>query len=107
MAGRIYMKQHDTLPPIDAQLCDRNGPVNLAGSTVNYIMRDPVGAIKVNNICAIVDAAEGRVRYSWLSVDTDTNGAYRSEFQVSFPGGAVVTFPNDDYVPAIITDDLD
>jgi hypothetical protein len=106
MAGRIYMKKGDRLPVIDAQLCDRNGPVNLTGATVNFIMKSPAGVVKVNAICAIVDAVNGRVQYSWGLTDTDTANAYRSEFQVTFPGGLLETFPNDDYVPAIITEDL-
>lgn len=106
MAGRIYMKTGDTEPPVDCQLCDRNGPVNLTGCSVLFIMRSPTGAIKVNAPAVIVDAVDARVRYLWAPLDTDTPDAYRCEFQVSFPGGSVATWPNDDYVPGIVIEDL-
>lgn len=108
MAGRIFMKTGDLRPIVEAQLGDRNGPVNLTGATVLFIMKLPTASVpKVSAQCVIVDAPLGRVQYTWVGTDTDTPGAYRSEFQVSLPGGVVVTFPNDDYVPTIIADDLD
>src|SRR6185436_11340913 len=105
MAGRIYMKTGDTEPPVDATLCDRNGPVDLTGASVRFIMRSPTGAIKVNAPAVIIDGPKAIVKYLWGPTDTDTPDAYRAEFEVSFPGGSVATWPNDDYVPSIIIDD--
>lgn len=108
MAGRIYMKVGDLRPAVDAQLCDRNGPVDLTDALqVLFIMKSLTsGSPKINAAANVIDPLDGRVQYVWTGTDTDTADAYRSEFQVSFPGGIVETFPNDDYIPVIITDDL-
>jgi hypothetical protein len=106
VAGRIYMKQGDTEPPVDATLCDRNGPVDLTGTTVNFIMKFPTGSVKVNAPATIIDAVNGVVKYSWGPTDTDTPGMLRSEFQVSLVGGKIVTFPNNDYIPTDIQEQL-
>ena len=100
------MKKGDILPVVDAELCDRRGPVDLTGATVNFIIKSPTGVVKINAACVIVDAANALVRYHWVPTDTNTPGAYRGEFQVSYPGGTLDTFPNDKYIPVIITEDL-
>lgn len=107
MSGRVVVKKGDLQPVVDATLYDRLGPVNLAGATVRYIMKHPsTGVVKVNAVCALVDATNGVVRYTWAGTDTDTAGTYRSEFEVTYSSGAKETFPNDDYILAVITDDL-
>jgi len=37
------------------------------------------------------------VRYQWSEGDTDTPGVYEAEFEVTYDGGAVETFPNANY----------
>ena len=109
MSGWIYMKTGDTEPPVDGQLCDRNGPVNLTGCTITFIMKSPTGTMKVNSPMVIVDAVDARVRYYWGPTDTDTPDAYLCEIEVSFPGGSIATWPNgpyDKYIPGIIIEDL-
>lgn len=104
-----YMKKGDTQPTLDRILEDVNGvPVNLTGSTVMFVMTR-VGATtaKVNAEADIVgDATDGEVSYPWAAGDTDTEGEYDGEFQVTFAGGEVQTFPNDSYLRVKVVRDL-
>lgn len=97
MPNDFYIKQNDTLEALVATLNDSVGSIfSLAGATVVFSMRSMAsGAIVVNNVAAtIVDAANRIVKYQWVAGDTIVAGDYRAEFEVTFSGGAVQTFPN-------------
>lgn len=90
------IKQGDTLPPIGATLKDAAGAaLDLTGASVRFHMR-PGGesAASVDQVCEIVDAAAGKVRYAWQVGDTDAPGSYVAEFEVTFSDGRVLTIPN-------------
>ncbi len=55
---------------------------------------------------SIVTAESGIVQYIWDAADTATVGSYQAEFEVTFAGGAVETFPNNGYIRVEITDDI-
>jgi hypothetical protein len=38
--------------------------------------------------------------------DTDTAGLFEGEFEVTFPGGRIKTFPDPGLIPVRITDDI-
>lgn len=46
------------------------------------------------------------VRYDWQAADVDTAGFYEAEFEVTYAGGAVETFPNSDFIRGQITGDI-
>ena len=109
MPAHFYMKQNDTTPAIRVDLVDANDQaVNLTGSTVVFNMRvKPAGTVKVNGASATgVDANLGRVEYPWVAADTDTADDYEGEFQVTYAGGAVQTFPGRNYIAIHIVDDI-
>ena len=63
--------------------------------------------VKVNNgSVTTVSSTSGRVKYSFSAADTDTAGNFDGEFEVTFVGGQVETFPNDGFIKVIITDDV-
>lgn len=104
----FFIKQNDTRPIISATLIDGNGStVNLDGATVSFKMRK-VGASSttVNASATIADAVKGKVTYTWQTSDTSTVGEYEGEFQVTYAGGGVQTFPNNKYIEIEITDDI-
>lgn len=104
----FYIKQNDTFPVIRATLRSGNGdPIDLDSATVRFHMRQ-IGSntVKIDAAGGVVLASDGVVQYIWSEDDTDTVGAYQAEFEVTYPGGSVETFPNDGYIRVEITDDI-
>ncbi len=64
--------------------------------------------VKVNAI-AVADPDQttnpGKVRYDWNTTDTDTDGTFYGEFEVTADDG-IQTFPNKTNIAIIITKDL-
>ena len=104
----FYIKQGDTAPVIAEQLFDGLGvPVVLTGASVKFMMWGQGDtAIKVNAAATITDAATGKVSYTPIAADTNTQGDYLVEWQVTFSGGAVETFPNSDWQKVRVKDDI-
>jgi len=93
----FYIKQNDTSPSLRALLKDGdNLAIDLTGATVRFHMK----SLEDNTV--VVDASTtivapstaGIVQYDWDNGDTATAGSYQGEFEVTFAGGAVETFPN-------------
>lgn len=104
----FYIKQNDTSPRLQATLKDGNGAaIDLTGASVNFHMR-ALGSTtnKVDGSATIADEDNGVVFYSWSASDTDTSGSFEAEFEVTYTGGAVETFPNNRYIQVEITDDI-
>lgn len=107
------IKRNDTLPKIEATLQQNSIVYDLTGSTVKFIMKKTGAAsAKVDAAATVVDAAGGQVEYTWDDGvgDTDTEGTYNGEFEVTTGAGEVLTFPNGadgtDYFTIEITEDL-
>lgn len=102
------MKANDLLPVIEAILTLEDGSIPaLSGTTVSFIMAKEGELAKVNAAASIVDAATGKVRYTWLLGDTNVPGTYRAEWEVIFPGPKPRTFPTTTYHTIAIYADLD
>jgi hypothetical protein len=104
----FYIKQNDTRPIITANLVDGNGAaVNLDGASVAFKMRK-VGATAatVDSSATITDATTGKVTYTWIASNTSTVGSYEGEFEVTYAGGGIQTFPNSRYIEIEIVDDI-
>jgi hypothetical protein len=124
------IKRGDTDPSIIAQALYPD-PSNLAnmipwpipgGSAVKFTMRDVAdfsgatrtsfaGAPKVHATASIDDAANGIMSYGWVAADTDTDGLFRAEFEVT-SGSETRTFPVGvdsarNWIAVTIVDDLD
>lgn len=104
----FYIKQNDTSPNLRAILKDGDEvAINLTDATINFHMRTVGGETAVVDAAAsIVSAENGIVQYIWDAADTATVGSYQAEFEVTFAGGAVETFPNNGYIRVEITDDI-
>lgn len=103
------IKKNDTSPSLLATLQDGNGAaIDLTGASVRFLMRQ-IGssAVKVDAAMTVTDASAGSVRYDWQAGDTDTSGSYQVEFEVTYAGGGIETFPNDGYQRVVIIDDID
>ena len=104
----FFIKQNDTSPAIQATLSDASGTaIDLSGSQVRFHMR-AIGdtTVKVDAPAIISDADNGITYYNWQAVDTDTIGSFEGEFEVTFSGGEIETFPNNRFIQIEITDDI-
>ena len=105
----FYIKQNDTRPELDVFLRDdKDRTINVTGATVKFNMRNASdNTVKIDNgSVTTVSSTSGRVKYSFSAADTDTAGNFDGEFEVTFVGGQVETFPNDGFIKVIITDDV-
>ena len=104
----FYIRQNDTSPTITATLTDYSGvPINLNAADVEMFMEDLSGVLKLDGVvCAVDDAVEGIISYSWQAGDTDTVGTYRVLFEVTYADGGIETFPNKGYESVIVTREL-
>lgn len=93
----VYMKQNDTAPDLQVDILDGNGAaVDVSGASIVFNMAAG-GVPKVaSGAVTIVTAASGVVKYVWQAADTTTPGIYEGEFQVTFAGGKIETYPNSD-----------
>lgn len=106
MRDTFYLKKGDSSPSLIYALDPAS--VVLTGATVRFNMRLSGGATKVSRAAAVIVTATGTptVQYNWQAVDTDTAGTYEAEFEVTYAGGAVETFPNSDFIRVQITGDI-
>ena len=105
----FYIKQNDTRPELDIFLRDdKDRSINVTGATVKFSMRNASTNVVKISLAAVttVSSTAGRVKYSFTASDTDTAGNFDGEFQVTFVGGQIETFPNDGYIKVIVTDDV-
>ena len=103
----FIIKQNDTSPAIQATLKDATGSnVDLTGADVVMHMKSVNGVLKVSEEMTIVDAANGIVKYDWVTGDTDTVDTYYVEFQVTYADLTVETFPNDDRAIILVKSEL-
>jgi len=61
---------------------------------------------KVDDAATISDAVNGVVYYNWSTGDTDTIGSFEAEFEVTYVGGEIESFPNNRFIEVEITDDI-
>jgi len=108
MSSAFKIKRNDTAPSLNVGLADDDGVVNLEGTViVMFHMKDDAsGDVLVDGTAVVVSGTLGTVRYDWLAVDTALAGCFPAEFEVTFENGRVETFPNDDNLTIIITEDL-
>jgi len=108
LAADFTIKQNDTTPIIQATCKDQaDVVVNLTGSIITFKMVERGGTtLTVNASATIVNALGGIVKYTWVPGNTSDAGGYDGEFQVTFAGGDIETYPNDRQIDILITPDL-
>lgn len=92
------MKVGDLLPPISRTLRVSGTATDLTtADTIQFrLVNMATGETVFQKDAAVVQAAQGKVRYDWEAGDTDVAGQYRMEWYVVFPGPLPITYPNDD-----------
>lgn len=103
----FYIKQNDSDPIIVEYMRNADGTaISLVGASVRFHMLAADGTVKVNAAATIQDDVNGKVSYSWVAADTDTAGIFSREWVITLSTGRVVTVPNDQNYPVVITDDI-
>ncbi len=103
----IKIKEGDTLPILEAILRTESGIVNLTGVVNVYLSYKKIDSENIiKREAQIIDAVSGKVQYEWLEADTLTEGRYLAEFEVHFPAGKKLTFPNQGYFSFEVVKDL-
>ena len=96
----------------DTLLNELGAPVDIQGATVKlqvYPIRGGAALIDDDAVNEQAgdggDGSRGKVSFTWPAVDTTTPGTYVGQWQVTFGGGAVHTYPNGDYILILISAD--
>jgi hypothetical protein len=102
------IKSGNTAPALVATLYDGSAPLSLVGANVRMRMRARNGGLLVVDSPATIvgNAEEGVVSYAWQTGDTDGVGDFEVEWQVTFAGGAIQTFPTQGYTEVTVLPSL-
>ena len=107
MSDTFFIKRNDTAPVFRAILKDGDDVVvDVTGATIRFHMFDQDKVLKVDSAGSINNGTAGDVQYSWIAADTHTAGFFDSEFEVTYSGGRIETFPNYGYKRVHIYEDL-
>ena len=111
------LKRGDTLPVIRRVLRSADGTIQdlTTATSVDFVHAPKDGevpdfATAVTRTATIIGSAtDGLVEYAWVAADTAVAGDRLAEFQVNFPSGGKLTFPNGtrDYILVRVTQDVD
>ncbi len=103
----FYIKRNDTSPIFRGILKDGDdNVVDVTGAAIRFHMFDQAGVSKVDAAAVINSGTAGDVQYEWSVGDTDTAGFYDAEFEVTYSGGRIETFPNNSFERVHIGKDL-
>lgn len=98
------IKRGDTSPSLRYDLIPDT--VDLSNATVRFSLASPEGAPVIYRApAAIVRQAPPVVQYNWQPGDTARAGFFDGEFEVTYPGGTVETFPNSGFITVEIQAD--
>jgi hypothetical protein len=106
MSQTFFIKARDTAPSLIYALSPAS--VDLTGATVRFNMRTRTGTVLINRAAAVIVTPTGAptVRYDWQAGNTDTSGLHEAEFEVTYSGGRIETFPNDSFIGVAVTGDI-
>lgn len=101
MAHKLKRVQNDTGEPINFTILLDNVAQDIAGWTIDFIMKSPTGVASNagHTACAIDNATAGTCHYDFQSGDLSEVGLYTCDLQTTDTNGQVVT----EYTPYDIT----
>lgn len=105
--GPFYIKQGDSLPPLNIVLLDAQGnsiPESELSTTARFSMRQGSNVKVSLQTATYVGPAEFNYYWNRFVGDTDTPGRYEGEFRVAMADHTFRRFPNDGYIEIIITE---
>lgn len=108
MQQTFTIKQGDTGPRLLYALTPA-AEVDLTGATVLFNMRSRLaGTVRINRAAAVIvtDTITPTVAYDWQAGNTAVAELCEAEFEVTYAGGAVETFPNNGFITVVVADDI-
>lgn len=108
MQPSFTIKRADTGPRLLFALTPA-AEIDLTGATVRFNMRSrQAGTIRINRASAAIVTATvtPTVAYDWQTGDTATAELCDAEFEVTYAGGVVETFPNNGFITVVIEGDI-
>ena len=111
----FFLKRGDTSSSILSTLQNSGGTaVDIQAATIRFKLAPIAGgtlqvdaaAVNAQNGAGTLDGSRGQVVYSWGTTSSATAGLYLGEWEVTYAGGSVQTFPNDGYLSVYIREDL-
>lgn len=101
----FHLKRNDTSRSLWYELFPSD--TDLVGASVVFSMRSEAGLQIISRAPAtIISTSPPVVGYDWEPEDTATAGKFVAEFEVTYAGGAVETFPNWTNIGITIMEDL-
>lgn len=94
--AKIKRVQNDTAPDWTFSVARPDGTVpTLSGSTVNFIIKSPSGAVTNagHQACTITDATTGEGYYTFLAGDLPDAGDYLCDLSIVYSNGQIETVP--------------
>ena len=105
--ANFKIKQNDTAPSLNVTLAMDGVAAVLTGAAISFHMKDDINdTVLVNGTAVVVNATLGTVRYDWVAADTALAGCFPAEFEATFTDDTIESFPNDENLTIIITEDL-
>lgn len=109
MSERFSIKQGATLPAISYELLEDKAPKDVSAATVTWSSR--LVATKAAHVTAgatsfVTDGTDGKVAYTFSTLQTGTPGIYEGEWIVDYGGGAVAHWPTEGFIEFEIKADI-
>jgi BppU N-terminal domain len=103
----VKIKSGDTAVQFTGTCLQDGAAVDLTGATIKFLMKLVASPNTAYSLTAtIVSAAAGTVEYTQGVGFPTVAGKYEQEWEVTFSGGTILTFPNGSYNYVTILDDL-
>ena len=95
-----YIKQSNTGPVLKYKL---DPETDIAGAAVRFHMKNQdTGVVVTDAAATILVDNPGEVQYAWVGADTVSAGTYDAEFEVTFSGGIIISYPNKGYLKVVM-----
>ena len=102
----VKVKRNDVGRAFTDTLTTDGTAANLAGATVKFLLRGPDGTLKVNATATVVSVVDGTVSYTTVAGDLNTQGEHSQEWEATFAGGEIGTWPDEGHNRVIVVEDL-
>lgn len=105
MAETFKIKRGATSPSLVYRVTALSAP----GATAVFRMQDAGTKdvyITAGAVTLTEDGDDLLFQYNWDSDDTDMQGEYEAEFVLTYSGGAVEKFPNDEFIAVTVGEDV-